>query len=78
MRKVIVKGSWVIAAAVAAHVSASAMGYTAGAAQLAEDNNPKRPGIQLAEDNNPKRPGVQLAEDNNPKRRFIALNSALA
>ena len=58
MRKVIIKGSWVIAAAVAAHVSA--LGHGASSAQVAEDNNPKRPAMQLAEDNNPKRPAVAL------------------
>ena len=68
MRKVITKGSWVIAAAVAAHFSAAALGHPAGTAQLAEDNGMKRPPMQLAEDNGMKRPPMQLAEDNGMKR----------
>ena len=90
MRKVITKGSWVIAAAVAAHFSVAA-GYTPSAAQLAEDVKPKRPNVQLAEDVKPKRPNivqmaedvkpkrpnVQLAEDVKPKRPNVDLSSAL-
>ena len=78
MRKVI-KGSWVIAAAVAAHFSASATGHAPNISQLAQDVNPKRPNVVLAEDVNPKRPNiVQLAEDVNPKRPNVDLASVLA
>jgi hypothetical protein len=75
MRKVITKGSWVIAAAVAAQCSVAAAGYTPSSVQLAEDVKPKRPNIvQLAEDVKPKRPNiVQLAEDVKPKRPNIDL-----
>ena len=63
MRKVI-KGSWVIAAAVAGVVSMSASGRS-GAQVLADDtgNTTKRPGVLLADDtgNTTKRPGVVLA-----------------
>ena len=77
MHKVI-KGSWVIAAAVAAHFSASATGHAPNIGQLAEDVNPKRPNVVLAEDVNPKRPNVALVEDVNPKRPNVDLASVLA
>ncbi len=74
MRKVI-KGSWVLVAAVIAVGSAARVDSKTGSAQLAEDPaTPKRPLIQLAEDPaTPKRPLIQFAEDPaTPKRPLAA------
>ena len=48
MRKVIIKGSWVIAAAVAAHVSASAVGHVPNNTLMAEGTQqPPKPLIAV-------------------------------
>jgi hypothetical protein len=64
MRKVIVKGSWIIAAAVMTH--GSAMGHTSNIAQMADEAKPPRPNI------------AQMADEAKPPRPNVALNSALA
>jgi hypothetical protein len=89
MRKVIVKGSWVLAAAVAAHVSASPIGQVANIALVASDAQPTARSVALmAEGSQPKGPlmaegsqpkGPLMAEGSQPKGPLsIALNPALA
>ncbi len=73
MRKVIVKGSWVIAAAVAAHFSAAAMGHTSSIAQVADGTETKRPNIARADGTETKRPNIALADGTETKRPNIAL-----
>jgi hypothetical protein len=72
MRKFI-KGSWVIATVVAAHVSASAMGHTPSIV-LADEVTPKRPNIVLADEVTPKRPNIVLADEVTPKRPNVDLH----
>jgi hypothetical protein len=70
MRKVIVKGSWVIAAAV---VSASALGHVTKTPRMAEsDQPPRKPTIAvMAEsDQPPRKPTIAvLAESDQPPRK---------
>src|SRR6185436_2726345 len=66
MRKVIVKGSWVLAAAVAAHVSSSPIGQLANIALVASDAQPTARIVALmAECSQPK--GPMMAEGSQPK-----------
>ncbi len=69
MRKVI-KGSWVLAAAVIAIVSAARVDSKTGPAQFAEDPaTPRRPLIQVAvaeDPATPRRPLIQVAVAEDP------------
>jgi hypothetical protein len=78
MRKVIVKGSWIIAAAVI--TQASAMGHKPSIAVLVENTHPPKPNIAvLAENTHPPKPNIAvLGENTHPPKPNVAITSALA
>jgi hypothetical protein len=83
MRKVIVKGSLVLAAAVTAYFSAAAIGQVSNIGLMAETQpGEKKPSIALLAETQPgeKKPSIALLAETQPgeKKPSIALDSALA